>query len=176
MGGVRMKSNKGFSLIELLVIIAIMGVGLGIAAMSIASLSAADVRRCAADMNSMLSKARVNSMYRGDPVVEIRIDGTDRVIGEYIENGVVMQSEFLGRRGGYTVRIINPADGSPLQPPLTAGSGGVIRIGFQRGTGRLMRGGTLVPSQAASIVIERGPTRYRIDFISATGRHTVERR
>jgi prepilin-type N-terminal cleavage/methylation domain-containing protein len=167
-----MKRNKGFSLIEVLVIVAIMGVGLGLASMSIASLSSADVRRCAVDMNSMLSKARVNSMYRDRPVLEISLDADSRVLGTYYEGGVEVQREFLGRRGGYTgVNVL----GTDLLP------GGSVFLGFRRGTGRLVvytsANGTMGTDAAGtpSITITRGTVIYTIDFVAATGRHTVVR-
>jgi prepilin-type N-terminal cleavage/methylation domain-containing protein len=186
----KLKNNRGFSLIEILVIVAILGVALTFFSVSIVSLSAADARRCAVDMNSMMSRTKVNAMYRSQPSLRVYIAPDGRVRGEYSEWGedavsgdwrwIEQQDEILSNRPGTTVRFSRPG---ATDIELTA-PGQEFRISFQRGTGTLLnippagnpedtevvRGGL-----ESRIEVIRGSTRYAITVINATGKHSVGR-
>ena len=57
-------NNKGFSLIELIVIIAIMGVLVGGASLGIGLVFSKDAMKCATRLNDSIYDARANSMYK----------------------------------------------------------------------------------------------------------------
>ena len=58
-------NNKGFSLIELMVVIAVMAVAVGLASLSLAMVNNANVNKAAYDFNSLLNQARAQSIAKG---------------------------------------------------------------------------------------------------------------
>ena len=68
-------NNKGFSLIELIVIIAIMGVLVGGASLGIGLVFSKDAMKCATRLNDSIYDARANSMYKAGKF-ELSIDNT----------------------------------------------------------------------------------------------------
>ena len=68
-------NNKGFSLIELIVIIAIMGVLVGGASLGISLVFSKDAMKCATRLNDSIYDARANSMYKAGKF-ELSIDNT----------------------------------------------------------------------------------------------------
>ena len=66
-------NNKGFSLIELIVIIAIMGVLVGGASLGIGLVFSKDAMKCATRLNDSIYDARANSMYKAGKF-ELSID------------------------------------------------------------------------------------------------------
>lgn len=72
-----MKNNKGISLIELIVVIAIIGIVTGMAAMSLNSLLGFDVKESVNDLSSEISRARVISLSHGPRELKIYKDAGD---------------------------------------------------------------------------------------------------
>ena len=68
-------NNKGFSLIELIVIIAIMGVLVGGASLGIGLVFSKDAMKCATRLNDSIYDARANSMYKAGKF-ELSINNT----------------------------------------------------------------------------------------------------
>lgn len=68
-------NNKGISLIELIVIIAIMGVLVGGASLGIGLVFSKDAMKCATRLNDSIYDARANSMYKAGKF-ELSIDNT----------------------------------------------------------------------------------------------------
>ncbi len=68
-------NNKGFSLIELIVIIAIMGVLVGGASLGIGLVFSKDAMKCATRLNDSIYDARANSMYKSGKF-ELSIDNS----------------------------------------------------------------------------------------------------
>ena len=68
-------NNKGFSLIELIVIIAIMGVLVGGAGLGIGLVFSKDAMKCATRLNDSIYDARANSMYKAGKF-ELSIDNS----------------------------------------------------------------------------------------------------
>ena len=71
-------NNKGFSLIELIVIIAIMGVLVGGASLGIGLVFSKDAMKCATRLNDSIYDARANSMYKAGEF-KLIIDNKDGV-------------------------------------------------------------------------------------------------
>ena len=71
-------NNKGISLIELIVIIAIMGVLVGGASLGIGLVFSKDAMKCATRLNDSIYDARANSMYKAGKF-ELSIDNSGSV-------------------------------------------------------------------------------------------------
>lgn len=63
--------NGGFSLVELIVVIAIMAVLTGIAAMSLASVMGVSVKQCARDIQSAANQTRVSTLGKDEVIMTI---------------------------------------------------------------------------------------------------------
>lgn len=94
----RKKNNGGFSLVELIVVIAISVVLIGAATISIRSVMGVEVKQCARNIESIINKTRVTTMGKDSAVLEIYKDASD---GAYYYkttiNGVVSDPSKIGK-------------------------------------------------------------------------------
>ena len=91
-----MRKNKGYSLIELVVVIALLAILSTIVVSSIMSINTSEASKCVSNINSLVTKGKVNSMSRAtDVVVVIRFDGTN-FLGEYYEGTHLVSTEVMG--------------------------------------------------------------------------------
>lgn len=71
------KNNGGFSLVELIVVIAISVVLIGAATISIRSVMGVEVKQCARNIESIINKTRVTTMGKSSTVLEIKKESSD---------------------------------------------------------------------------------------------------
>lgn len=71
------KNNGGFSLVELIVVIAISVILIGAATISIRSVMGVEVKQCARNIESIINKTRVTTMGKDSAVLEIYKDASD---------------------------------------------------------------------------------------------------
>jgi len=92
------KNNGGFSLVELVVVIAISVVLIGAATISIRSVMGVEVKQCARNIESIINKTRVTTMGKDSAVLEIYKDASD---GAYYYkttiNGTVSDPSKIGK-------------------------------------------------------------------------------
>lgn len=172
-----MKNNRGFTLIELIVVLAISAVCMGIMMASISAASSSEAKKCANELNTAVSKCRINAMSRSGTVyLKIYRDGNGNVMADYIESGTTVSSDTVGgSRCGVTFAT---ADQPDAEHDL---SGTALYLSFERDTGALR---TLQPdgangvkdadSQCGSIDVSGGGRTFAIRFVTATGAHTLE--
>ena len=167
------KSNKGFTLIELLVVIALIAVSIGVLGISTASSSSSNLRACTHNFDNLLSRARINSMYRADPVfVEFSVGGGS-IWGKYFESdedGSIRETDALvmGRAGFDVTYTMDGVAGIEL-PTNT------LRISFTR-RGELIivnAEGAQIPGSLTQIRLTNGTTTYVINVTPATGNRQV---
>jgi prepilin-type N-terminal cleavage/methylation domain-containing protein len=124
------KKNKGFTLIELLVVLALIAVSIGVAGIASSNSASNNLRRVTNAADSMLSRCRINALYRAQPVfVEFVIDGGN-VWCRYYEsdadgNSTLADEQSLGRAA---LEITFTVDGEVFD--LTRGD--PLRISFSR--------------------------------------------
>jgi prepilin-type N-terminal cleavage/methylation domain-containing protein len=166
----RKKEKKGFTLIEMLVAITLIAVSAGIIIATSVSISASNLRSCVNIANSLLSKCRVNSLYRPDPVfVEYSISA-GRIIGRYYENGEQREERILGNANRITVTYT--ADETEFDL-----SSGALRLSFSRGKGALMDlqdiEGNTQSGLVTQIRFSSGNSTYAIVIVPSTGNRSV---
>ena len=156
------KDNKGFSLVELIVVIAIIGIMATLAVTSIGPLISQRASNAASSANSLISKCKVFSMGReGEVYVRIYKAADGNVLGEYWENGALIETEILG---GGSVQV---------SPESTF-------ISFKRATGGLRifgasQGNAAPNSGSCTISFSSAGKTYDVVIIASTGKHEVVR-
>ena len=144
------KNNGGFSLVELIVVIAISVVLIGAATISIRSVMGVEVKQCARNIESIINKTRVTTMGKDSAVLEIYKDASD---GAYYYkttiNGTVSAPSKIGKsrrrvhraaalRGPHRVQLapaagkVRPGGKGSGQERWPAGEPGVFHAGGPR--------------------------------------------
>ena len=162
-----MKNNKGFTLVELIVVILVLGVVSGITALSINLIGSSSARQCATQMDALISKSRVSSLSHTEKIYInlYMLDG--KVVGDYYENGVRLSSkELSGRRvavscvvGGVVSNLGN--------------SSNPLKLSFNHSTGALNPNTADGSYYCTEINVLGGSRLYTITIAPLTGHHSI---
>ncbi|MBO4845637.1 MAG: type II secretion system protein [Lachnospiraceae bacterium] len=198
--------NKGFSLVELIVIIAIMALMVGMGTLAVSLLTGSEAKQACEKISAQLNEAKTGSMSRYDEDMNIvyvddpsAYDWADKE-GYYVvkqlytftkdattKKPVVMS---LGSEHRYIcnsrVSMVFTYDGGNYSVSPVSGNG--VGFTFDRATGlyKDVRTGcgldgsgdvifTTVDAQPVSLEMTSGLRTYKINFISETGKHTIEK-
>lgn len=155
--------RRGFTLVELMVVVAIMGILTGVMSLSVSTVSSARTKRCASEIDAYISMCKVNAMSRAaDVKIVLYKDSDGNICGNYYEGDAVKSSEvFSDARVGVSYTV--GADSKELD---TAG----LTLSFDRSSGAFkpQSGGTY----CTAISVTAGRT-YTITLVPATGNHYV---
>lgn len=134
------KDNKGFTLVELVIVIAIMAVLLGLIATNIAPMFVQSVKGSADDLLSKLSDARTASYARdGDNTfLRIECDSRGRLYGTVYIDGVAQDRDQLGHFAEDLTYSCSKGSGSgDTLASGTLSHGDSLYISFGKGTGEV---------------------------------------
>ncbi|MCL2634950.1 MAG: type II secretion system GspH family protein [Oscillospiraceae bacterium] len=164
----KLKNKQGFSLVEILVVIALIAVSVGVIGVSVASLSASNLRKCTYAFDNMLSKVRVNSLYRAEPVyVEFSVYGRN-VLAKYYEDGVLVEEKIMGRADYDITYKIGDITHDLSERPVS--------ISFVRGKGALIlvdEKGEKIDGECKEFRFSNGTVNYVINITPSTGNRRV---
>ena len=165
-GGEDMKSNKGVTLLELMVVVVIIGVLAGVAGVSISTIGAASAKKAAVQLNSYLSTVRTKCMTRaGSPSAVIYVEDGE-VKGTYYEykdeDNEYSETDVITDKR-VTVTYSNGTD-----LPTTEENG--LEMKFARSTGKLSKP---ISSGELTFTITGGGKTYTVTVIAVTGNHEV---
>jgi len=176
---VEKRKNAGFTLIELIVVIAILGILAGAATYSIGAVSSNRAKKFAYSLDAMLSECRVDTLSGSPSPTYLKLSYADgRFLGTLYEGGSEKSSEVFG--------------GSGLTCTFTAGSASAavgetqsLCLGFSRSTGAFLpledvtNGGTAVNGTLSGdctlITVASGAGSYVVTLVPNTGYHSVGR-
>ena len=182
----RNNRDKGYSLIELVVVIAIMAILVGVFVISISSLSGRKVNKCADEIVATLERARVLTLGKEQNQVEFRlyydetekqyraqiyqggVAVTDRVIGK---DPIEIHVEFEGDAARYNLTTDDIKGTAPyVSDP---GNKGLFLV-FNRSSGAFEQETTSVGSDAKSycskIIVSSGSRTIEITPVGRTGK------
>jgi prepilin-type N-terminal cleavage/methylation domain-containing protein len=90
------RNNRGFTLVEILVVVAILGALIGIISMSVSSVFSERAKRCASEADAYISMCKVNCMSRaGDIYIVLDVDGDGCIRGRYYEDGALKDTAIF---------------------------------------------------------------------------------
>lgn len=140
-------NNKGLSLVELIVVIAIMSVLSGIVYIGIANIFNTKVTQCAENMENIINKVRVNTMGRNEVTLRFYQESDGRYFSETkVKKGTATKyteetvNEQVGKSG---IDVKFTTDASITDPnasgvqTLSNATGNEIKIEFDRSSGEV---------------------------------------
>ena len=176
-------NNKGFSLIELIVIIAIMGVLVGGASLGIGLVFSKDAMKCATRLNDSIYDARANSMYKAGEfklIIDNSGSANTATISQTDLTPVTSDTVYLdgvdsGKKTTISARFVTVTEAVPeetdLRLPLT--------LTFDKATGNVY---SVVDADGMTygdgiIVFDitplRGNRTAKVQLVTTTGKHTI---
>lgn len=183
------QDNRGLSLVELIVVIAIMAVMIGIGILSISLLFGTQARGCVQNVSTMLGETKTGCLSRFDETMTLsyRTKGTDKAItsdGYYAENyvytinkdatSIPVGGSEIRRMGSKKVIItVYLSDGSNFE----LGTSRSVTISYNRSTGAfdpVIVDGTQTDDYIEKITFASGARTYTITMVQETGKHTVQ--
>ena len=162
------KNNKGFSLVELIVIIAIMAVAMGAIITYIGSLGTAQAKQCANGLLTGFSQTKVCAMSRSSAsmVVYSNEDGVFLLT----KQGSNERTEKIGKKGT-VVEYRTVRDSSTFSPVGDSVDTGV-KIEFDRASGACKK---MASSEYCyGFKVTNGRTTYIVNIEPITGRATIQ--
>lgn len=162
------RNNRGFTLVEIIIVVAIIGALTGIISMSISSVYSTKARRCASEMDAFISMCKVNVMSRaGTIAITLDVDDNGCIRGTYYENGVSKDSRVFSDANVSATFTVNGVT-TDLSPTDT------LTLSFDRNTGGFKPQGEIsgVSTYCTAIDITCGRT-YVITLVPSTGNHSI---
>lgn len=169
------KNNSGFSLVELIIVIAIIAALIGTVILSVSMVFSANAKACSNDLQRAVADCKVTTMGKAQAWLIVYRGENDCIysqlhIMEQKEGGEAGElqevKEDPQKIGGKRVSVTyTDASGTPeLELPTGADAG--IRIEFDRSSGSFKE----APQQ---MQIQGGNRDYKLDFIRLTGKIAV---
>ncbi len=166
-----MKSNKGFSLVELVVVIAIMAILATVATISIRAIFGTQAKECARNIESQLNNVRVKTMGKNSVTLEI-YKGAD---GAYYSNVITnkgQSDEFSNEKKIGKSRVeVSYSLSEDYSGKKTLEVGDKIVVEFDRSSGAVKESGGKCCSR---IWVSQGNTEKIITIYKETGKVEYE--
>lgn len=160
-----LSSNKGFSLIELLVVVAIMAVAVGLVTITYAIVDNANVAKAANALDTAFNKARVQSMAKGTEAGQLTVWMTDGVV-YYTIGDPAVETPTAVNSGTIDVNYTYASSATGAPPTMPQ-----VTYRFNS-AGMVIQDSDLVNEY----VFSHGNRKVAVIFYLDTGKHTTELR
>jgi len=184
-----LKNNAGFSLVELVVVIAIMAVLVGVIAIGYNSITGTDARECMSDLNAYLSETKTGTL--GKDYQELKLYATtdgekrvDFVIYQYVADpaapGAVLpdmvpnisRTETIGKKSVEITCTFSDGNVIAINP-----AGDTVTLAFNRASGAFVAAkinDTQTTAYCTLIQVTKGSKVYTMELIPTTGKHRMQ--
>lgn len=128
------QNNNGYSLVEIIIVIAIMAILTGGIFFSVNMVFGANAKTCANDLRGAITQCKVNAMGKSDAALEIFRDSSNQCIyaRQWINDGSGWQSRDREKISNARVNVTYTADGVNFQE---LDDSHPVFIGFDRSSG-----------------------------------------
>ena len=174
--------NGGFSLVELIVVIAIMAVLTGIASMSLASVMGVSVKQCARDIQSAANQTRVSTLGKDEVIMTITKGNKSKSSEAYYctivtKDGLgktTENEEKIGKSNMDITYVLSDSKGNKTSD-ITLDDTHSLTIKFNRGTGAMAPcmksdGSSGGDYYCMQIKVKKNSTEKIISFYPETGK------
>ncbi|NCB51809.1 MAG: prepilin-type N-terminal cleavage/methylation domain-containing protein [Clostridia bacterium] len=161
-------NNRGFTLVEIIVVVVIMGVLVGIISLSISSVFSSRARRGAAEIDAYISMCKVNSMSRaGDISIILDLDENGSIRGRYYEDASLKDTAIFAD-ANVTATFTTGGVETDLSDTDT------LTLSFDRNTGAFAPQSIVgeTKNYCTAISLSSGRT-YVIILVPSTGNHYI---
>lgn len=174
----RTLNNKGFSLVELMVVMAVMTFLLAVAITSFSIVNNANVSKAAKSMESMITAARVTSMSKGEVAGTLNIKDVDGSTYAYIGDPTLAPTVPLANWTRVTTGAIDTEVINSSADPDTEVGGSVFATATISFTPAgavkdCMINGTPGTAEHVTFFFKHGRRGARTYFYGATGKHNM---
>lgn len=172
MEGNSMKNNKGFTLVELVVVIALMGIIAGVSSTVISSVSKQELKDFTNNLDAMLCQTKIETMSgMPDPMLELAIiDGEYRATlykNSSSTTPIRVKSQYLGEDYLYC-RYYKGDEDTNGEPYHEA-----IMFKYDRNTGELSISNSEITKLSVAMSEKGEKGQYVIQFVPQTGYHKI---
>ena len=167
-------NNKGFSLIELIVIIAIMGVLVGGASLGISLVFSKDASKCATRLNDSIYEARANSMYKAGKFELIIDKSEDAYVATISQTDVTPVSSETVYLDGVDLSAKFVTEAVPAVKELEL----PVTVTFDKSKGNVYSVADADRAYDDGIIVfditpRRGNRTAKVQLVTTTGKHTI---
>lgn len=165
------RNQKGFTLVELVVVIAIMGVMLTGGLLSFSLVVGQNVKGCTADVQGYIAQTRVESLSRPEGTVTLTLTSNDS--GVYACMSVEKKTVKIGRPAIDVKYKVDDAAGSTY----TLDSTNKLVLSFDKSSGAFQKLPSTCPgagNYCTEIILSQGGRTLKIKLVPQTGKYYVE--
>ena len=160
----RKRSDGGYSIVELIIVIAIIAVIVAAVSYSIVMIFSANAKACANNLQRAVNDCKVTAMGKADASLKI-YEQDGKVYSRMTVDGVAQEPQKIGTN---KVSVTFEKDGSVYD----LSTGGPVTIAFDRSAGSFAEDTT----NADTIVIAGGHREYELKLIRLTGKTELKLR
>ncbi len=164
-----MKRNQGYSLVELIVVIAIMAVLTGTVTISVSAVGGFKAKECTKNIQSYINKTRVSTMGKNSVVLHLYKGADDAFYAQTITNGTADAAQQIGKKT-VTVKYTDGDDLTSMSELDTTG----VYIEFDRSSGAMKLPASGPSIYVHKITVSQGSKNYVITIYRETGKVVVE--
>lgn len=182
-----MKNNKGFSIIELIVVLAVVAVLTSVVSMSVGFVFGLDAKECAQELDDYLKMTKTSALSKDAQELKIYRKASDnKYYVDFIEYSLntgaggtpvlkprTLKTECIGKETVTIEYVLTDSSGYKKTIDDTHS----ITIGYDRSTGafqKVKENSSVTTKYCSSIIITRGSREYILELVPETGKHFIK--
>lgn len=174
----RNNKNGGFSLVELIIVVAIMAIVVGVIGLSVGTLTGRKTAKCADEIVSTLERARVLTLGKEQNQVEfvlLQNSSTGEYHAQIYQGGTIVSDRIVGKEP-ITIQVYFDDDSTPYNLSQLKGKSATagLHLVFNRASGafeeKTCAAADVVKDYCKKIVISNGTRTITITTVGRTGK------